>query len=113
MINKFSFLNVAKYFSSWIFQKHFKCFSGVRINSCKSNENLFQSDSNFAQTFIDHHVLEYINFNGHCITKYNISIPKKVINLYISDTLGPKLRNLNTNFTLGSFLVIIWICKDN
>ena len=67
MINKFSFLNVAKYFSSWIFQKHFKCFSGVRINSCKSNENLFQSDSNFAQTFIDHHVLPEINFDGHCL----------------------------------------------
>ena len=29
-----------------------------------------------------------------------ISIPKKLINLYISYTLGPQLENLNTDFTL-------------
>ena len=45
-----------------------------------------------------------MNFNGHCLIKNNISIPKKVINLYISYTLGPQLRNLNTDFTLGNFL---------
>ena len=33
--------------------------------------------------------------------KNNISIPKKVINLDISYTLGLQLRNLNTDFTLG------------
>ena len=36
--------------------------------------------------------------------KNNISIPKKVINLYISYTLGPQLRNFNTNFTLSNCL---------
>ena len=45
-----------------------------------------------------------MNFNGYCLIKSNISIPKKVINLYISYTLGPQLRNLNTDFTLGNFL---------
>ena len=30
----------------------------------------------------------------------NIYIPKKVINLYFRYTLGPKLRNLKTDFTL-------------
>ena len=32
-----------------------------------------------------------INFNEHCLIKNNISVPKKVINLYISYTLGPQL----------------------
>ena len=46
-------------------------------------ENITKSDSNFAPTFVDHHVLPDINFNGHCLI-YNIYIPKKVINIYIS-----------------------------
>ena len=45
-----------------------------------------------------------MNFNGHCLIKHYISIPKKVINLYISNTLSMQLRNLNTDFTLGSSL---------
>ena len=40
--------------------------------------------SNGMSTFFDHHLLPDINFNGNCLIKYNISIPKKVINLYIS-----------------------------
>ena len=45
-----------------------------------------------------------MNFNEHCLVKGDISIPKKVANLYISYTLGPQLRNLNTYFTLGNCL---------
>ena len=45
-----------------------------------------------------------INFNGHCLMN-NITVPKKVINLYISYTLNPQLRNLNTDFTLDNCLV--------
>ena len=73
LINKFSILNGAKYFSSGIFQnylvfmpakKYIKYFSGTtRINSWKYNgmseeniENITKSDSNFAPTFVDHHV---------------------------------------------------------
>ena len=55
-------------------------------------ENITKSDSNFVPTFADHNLLPDINFNGHCIIN-NISIPKKVINLFISYTLGPQLRN--------------------
>ena len=62
-------------------------------------ENITKSDSNFASTFLSHHLLRDINFNGHCLIN-NIYIPKKVINLYISYTLGRKLRNLSTDFTL-------------
>ena len=45
-----------------------------------------------------------MNFSGHSLIKSDISIPKKVINLYISYTLGLQLRNLNTDFTLGNCL---------
>ena len=67
-------------------------------------ENITKSDSNFAPTFVDHHLLQDITFNGHCLIN-NIFIPKKIINLYISYTLTPWLRNLNTDFTLNSCLV--------
>ena len=70
----------------------------------ESIENITKSDSNFAPNFVDHHLLPDMIFNGHCLIKNNISIPKKVINLYISYALGPQLRNLNTDFTLGNGL---------
>ena len=65
-------------------------------------EDISKSNSNFAPTFVDHHLLPDMNFNGHCLIKSNISIPKNVINLYISYTLNLQLRNLNTDFTLGN-----------
>ena len=70
----------------------------------ESIKNVTKSDSNFALTFVDHHLLPDMNFNGHCLITNNISIPKEVINLYISYTLGPQLRNLNTDFALGNCL---------
>ena len=101
LINKFSMLNGAKYFPSGIFQsylvsipakKYIKYFSTTaRIDSWKSNgmseeniENITKSNSNFAPAFVDHHVLSDINFNGFCLVNSNISVPKKVKNLYIS-----------------------------
>ena len=119
MIDKFSILNGAKYFSSGIFQnylvfipaiKHIKYFHGTtQIYSWKSNgmseesiENITKSDSNFAPTFVDHHLLPDMNFKGHCLIKSNISIPKNLISMYISYTLGPQLRNWNTDFTPGN-----------
>ena len=117
MIDKFSILNGAKSFCSGIFQnylvftpakKYIKYFSDTTwIELWKSNgitEENIESDSNFAPTFVDHHVLPDLNFNGNCLIKNNISISKEVINLYISYTLGPQLRNLNTDFTLGNRL---------
>ena len=70
----------------------------------ESLENITKSDRNFAPTFVDHHSLPDINFNGHCLIKDNISVPKTVINLYISYSLGPHLRNFNTYFTLSNCL---------
>ena len=121
MIDKFSILNGAKYFSLGIFPnylvlipaiKHIKYFHGTtQIYSWKSNgmseesiENITKSDSNFAPNFVDHHSLPDINFNGHCLIKNNISILKKVINIYISYTLGLQLRNFITTFTLSNCL---------
>ena len=63
-------------------------------------ENITKIDSNF----VDHHLLPDSIFNEHCLMKNNIYIPKKVINLYVSQKLGPKLRNSNTDFTLSNCL---------
>ena len=66
-------------------------------------ENIAKSDTNFAPTFVDHHVLPYIIFNGHCLIN-NIYIPKKVINIYNRYKGTPWLRNLKTDFTLKNCL---------
>ena len=70
----------------------------------KNIEDITKSDSNFAWTFGNHHVLPDKNFNEHCLINNNISISNKVINLYISYILNPLLRNLNTDFTLNNRL---------
>ena len=61
-------------------------------------------DGYFGPTFVDNHLLPDNNFNEHCLIKNNIFIPKKLVNLYISYTLGPQLRNFNKDFTLGNCL---------
>ena len=53
----------------------------------KNIESITKSDRNFVPTFADDHVLPEINFNGHCLIN-NISIPKKVISIYISYILN-------------------------
>ena len=105
MINKFTILNGEKYFSIGIFQnylvfipnkKYINFFSGTtRIELRKPNgmseesvENITTSDINFTQTLFDQHLLPDMNLNGH----FNISIPKKVMNLYISHTLGLQFK---------------------
>ena len=57
-------------------------------------ENITSSESNLVPD---------MRFNGHCLIKNNISIPEKVINLYISYMLNPWLRNLNTDFTVKNY----------
>ena len=104
LINKFSVLNGVKYFFRNISKlsrfiptkKYIKYFSGTTlIESWKSNrmseesiENMTKLDSNFAPTFVDHHLLPDMNFNGNFLIKNNIAIPKKVINLYFLRTLS-------------------------
>ena len=84
MIEKFSILNGAKYFSVGIFEnyivftptkKYIKYFSvTTRVESWESNgsseesiENITKSESNFALTFVDHHLLLDMNFNGRTL----------------------------------------------
>ena len=103
-MNGYKIFNGAKYFSLGIFQNYLvfipakKCINYItayfRIESWKFNgmpeesiENITKSDSNFAPTFVDHHLLPDMTFNEHCLIKNNISIPKEVINLYISYNL--------------------------
>ena len=50
-----------------------------------------KSDRLFAPNFVNHCLLPDENFYGHCLINNNISIPKKVINLYISYILNPWL----------------------
>ena len=74
----------------------------IRGMSDESIENINKSGSNFTTTFVRRHLLPDMNFDGHGLIKSNISIPKKVINLYISYTLGLQLRNLNIDFPLDN-----------
>ena len=67
-------------------------------------KNITKSDSNFTSNFVDHQLLPDKNFNEHCLIKNSISISKKVINVYISYTLVPKLKHLNTEVTLSKCL---------
>ena len=67
----------------------------------KNIENITKSGSKSAPTFVDHHFLPDISFNGNFLIKNNISIPEKVINLHISYTQNPQLKNLYTGYTLG------------
>ena len=108
LINKFSIISEAKYFSSGKFQnysvfmrakEYIKYFSGTALidlwktngMSEKNIENIAKLDSNVAPTFVDLHLFPDIIFNGHCLIN-NIRITKKVIkviNIYISYTLNP------------------------
>ena len=126
MINKFSILDGAKCFSSGIFQnylvfisakKYIQYFSGTtRTDSWKPNglsdeniENITKSDSNSAPTFVDHHVLPDIHFNGHCLIKNNISIPKKSNkSIYFLHTKST-IKKFKHRFCIKELL--IWICK--
>ena len=67
-------------------------------------KSITKSERNFAQIFVDHNLLPHMNLNEHSLIK-NIFFPKKVINLYISYTLGQQLKYLTlANFTIGNSL---------
>ena len=56
--------------------------------SAENIQNITKSDKNFAPTSIDQYILADINFDRHWLIN-TISIPKKVIHLYISYILNP------------------------
>ena len=51
--------------------------------SKESIENITKSECFWAPHFVNHYILPDKNFNGHCLINNNISMSKKVINLYI------------------------------
>ena len=67
-------------------------------------EIITRSDSNFGLTFVDHHVLSDVNFNERYLINNNISVNKKVINLYISCILNQWSKNSKTYFILKNYL---------
>ena len=50
----------------------------------ESIKNITKLSINSALTFVDRCLFPDIKFNEHCLIKNDISIPKEVINLYIS-----------------------------
>ena len=120
MINRYSILNVANYFYSGILQnvlvftsakEYFRFFTlTIQIHSWKTKgmseesiKNITVSNNCFAPTLINYYSLPNAKFNEHCLVN-NISIPLKVINIYISYIPDTSTKDLNTDFTLNSCL---------
>ena len=70
----------------------------IRGNLIECQKEIFK-----VQLYADYHLWPDINFNRHCSI---ISTPKKVISWYISYTLSPWLRKLNTDFTWNNSLFV-------
>ena len=83
-----------KYFSdtTWIYSWKYDGMSEENI------ENITKSDIKILPTSANHHIFSDTNFNGHCLINNNISIPKKVINLFISYTPNPWLKKFKHRF---------------
>ena len=89
-------------------QKYTKYFSGTnRIESWKSNgiseesiDNTTKSDSNFAPTFVNHHLLPDMFFNGQCSIKNNIS-----------KNLFRMLEKPKISYLLEKTLILSFICS--
>ena len=73
-------------------------------------KNITKLKTNFAPNFVNHHVLPGIKFNGQCLIN-NISIPAKVINLYIFLHTKSMNKKLKDRLYIKTFL--LWICKAN
>ena len=81
-------------------KKYIQRFRGTtRIVSWKSNgiseeiiEIITESDCNIAPFFVDHHELQDVKFNGHCLINNNICILKSNKNIYLSCILIQKQR---------------------
>ena len=96
LLSQFSNPNWEDFFYSKIFQNYLEIipvinyiiyFHGTtQICSWKYNVMARESINNFAPVSVDHHSIPDMNFNGHCLIKNNISIPKKEKNLCISYT---------------------------
>ena len=73
-------------------------------NLMEYQKKVLKSNSLFAPTFANHCILPDVNFNGHCLINNSISVPKTVINIYVSYIVNQWPRDLNTDFTSGNWL---------
>ena len=66
-------------------KKYIKKFIGKKSNGMSEEgiENITKSNIIFAPTFVNHYILPDVNFIGHCLIKNNISIPVKLLKVYI------------------------------
>ena len=73
LINKFSILNGARVFQNYLVvilpKNTHNIIHGNLMEFQENIENITKSGSNFAPTFVDHHLLPDIHFDGHCLTK--------------------------------------------
>ena len=61
-------------------------------------------DNTVDQSLINSYLLPDVKLGGNCLMNSNISVLRKVVNLYISYKLDTWSRGLNTDFTLGNCL---------
>ena len=81
---------------------YFWKYSGVSVEAI---ENITTISQHFSPTWINSYPLPYAKFNGHPLINNNISVPKKVINIYISYTLDTWKSGLNKDFNnLNNYL---------
>ena len=113
-LNVAQYLNGAKYFSSGVLEKYLvfisankyiEIFSGTQGIYSWSSKGMSEesiknprSDNTFTPSLINYPLLN-VKFDGHCLINSNISIFRKVINLYNLYALDTWSRDLNTDFT--------------
>ena len=73
--------------------------------SDKNIEKVIKSDNVFTPTFVNYYTLPDKNFNGHCLIKNNIFIPKKSNeSIYLLHTKSMEKTDLKTDLTLNNCL---------
>ena len=87
------------------YQKNVKAISTKELTKDLINKSSILNGAKYFSSGIFQNDLVFIPAKKYIRYSNDISIPKKVINLYISCTLVPlQLRNLNTDFTLDNCL---------
>ena len=87
------------------YQKNVKAISTKELTKELINKSSILNGAKYFSSGIFQNDLVFIPAKKYIRYSNDISIPKKVINLYISYTLVPlQLRNLNTDFTLDNCL---------
>ena len=72
----------------------------------ESIEDINKSSNFLVPNFFSHCILLDLAFNGQYLINNNISIPKQVIDLYISIILNPLLKNLKKDSALNNLLLV-------